>query len=90
MYGAPSTIGRLWYNQSAAVLGNIVGGAIFIGLAAHLMNHWKTPFTSHDKEGTLLGHDAEATKRAVDTTQRTITRTSCDTCATVDGTPRMV
>lgn len=64
MYGAPSTIGRLFYNQSAAVLGNLIGGAIFIGLAAHLSNHWKSPFFSSSDGGTLLGHDLESTRRA--------------------------
>jgi hypothetical protein len=63
MYGAPSTIGRLWYNQSAAVAGNLVGGAIFVGLAAHLMNHWKSPIFSAT-EGTFQGHDLESTHRA--------------------------
>lgn len=63
MYGAHSTIGRLWYNQSAAALGNIVGGAIFIGLAAHGMNHWNSPIFISD-DGTLLGHDVESTRRA--------------------------
>ncbi|KAH9208532.1 Formate/nitrite transporter [Leptodontidium sp. 2 PMI_412] len=64
MYGAPSTIGRLWYNQSAAVLGNMVGGVIFIGLASHLMNHWKSPFFSSSNVGTFLAHDLESTRRA--------------------------
>ncbi len=63
MYGASSTIGHLWYNQSAAALGNLVGGAIFIGLAAHIMNHWKSPIFISDG-GTLLGHDVESTTRA--------------------------
>lgn len=62
--GAPSSIGRLWYNQSAAVCGNIVGGVIFIGLAAHLMNHWKSPIFPPTREGTLLGHDVESTRYA--------------------------
>ena len=66
LYGAPSSIGRLWYNQSAAVCGNIVGGVIFIGLAAHLMNHWKSPFFRSTTEGTLLGHDVESTRYARD------------------------
>jgi formate transporter len=68
MYGADSSIGRLWYNQSAAVLGNLVGGAIFIGLIEHLLNHWPTVvFRSHDPHsGTLLGHDIESTRRARD------------------------
>jgi len=66
MYGANSTIARLWYNQSAALLGNLLGGAIFVGLAAHLMNHWKSPFFQVEGGGTLLGHDAESTRRARD------------------------
>ena len=66
LYGAPSSIGRLWYNQSAAVCGNIVGGVIFIGLAAHLMNHWKSPIFPSTTEGTLLGHDVESTRYARD------------------------
>lgn len=64
MYGAPSSIGRLFFNQSAAMLGNLVGGAIFVGLAAHLMNHWKSPFFTLNNRGTLLGHDGESTRRA--------------------------
>ena len=64
MYGAPSTIGRLFFNQSAAILGNLVGGAIFVGLAAHLMNHWRSPFFELGNHGTLLGHDGESTRRA--------------------------
>lgn len=69
MYGAHSSIGRLWYNQSAAALGNIVGGAIFIGLIEHLLNHWKSPIfrSHHPHDGTLLGHDIESTRRARDT-----------------------
>jgi hypothetical protein len=63
MYGAQSTIGRLWYNQSAAALGNIVGGAVFIALVAHGMNHWDSPIFVSDG-GTLLGHDVESTRRA--------------------------
>ncbi|KAG8787721.1 hypothetical protein FRC12_015341 [Ceratobasidium sp. 428] len=43
MYGAPSTIARLWFNQSAALVGNMVGGAIVIGLTLHLMNNWVSP-----------------------------------------------
>lgn len=66
MYGAPSTIGRLWYNQSAAMLGNLIGGAIFIGLAAHLMNHWSSPFFGGAR-GTLLGQDMDSTRRARET-----------------------
>lgn len=43
LYGAPSTIGRLWFNQSAAICGNFVGGAVVVGLTMHLMNNWKSP-----------------------------------------------
>ncbi|QRV83154.1 formate/nitrite transporter family protein [Ceratobasidium sp. AG-Ba] len=43
LYGAPTTIARLWFNQSAALVGNMVGGAIVIGLTLHLMNHWVSP-----------------------------------------------
>ena len=68
MYGAHSTIGRQWYNQSAAVLGNIIGGAIFIGLMEHLLNHWRSPIfrSHHPHSGTLVGHDVESTRRARD------------------------
>lgn len=64
MYGSPSTIGRLWYNQSAAACGNVVGGAVFIGLTAHLMNHWKSPVFRSSLMGTLMAHDVESTRRA--------------------------
>jgi hypothetical protein len=68
MYGAHSNIGRLWYNQSAAVLGNLVGGVIFIGLMEHLLNHWSSPVfrAHHPQAGTLVGHDVESTRRARD------------------------
>lgn len=64
LYGAPSSIARLWFNQSAAALGNLVGGALFVGLTAHLMNHWKSPIFAIEGAGTLLGHDLESTRRA--------------------------
>ncbi len=68
MYGSPSTVRRLWFNQSAAVPGNLVGGVVAIGLTAHLMNHWKSPlFPAHDgRKGTYLAHDVESTRRARD------------------------
>ncbi|KAF8610188.1 hypothetical protein BDV93DRAFT_431532 [Ceratobasidium sp. AG-I] len=67
MYGAPSTIGRQWFNQSAAIPGNLVGGAIVIGLAEHLMNHWQSPFFhTAEGSGTLAAHDVESTRRARD------------------------
>ncbi|CAE6470902.1 unnamed protein product [Rhizoctonia solani] len=43
LYGAPSTIGKLWFNQSAAICGNFIGGAVVVGLSMHLMNSWKSP-----------------------------------------------
>ncbi|CAE7150690.1 unnamed protein product [Rhizoctonia solani] len=67
MYGAPSTIRRQWFNQSAAVPGNLIGGAIVIGLAEHLMNHWRSPiFRTKEGAGTLAAHDVESTRRARD------------------------
>ncbi|CAE6500549.1 unnamed protein product [Rhizoctonia solani] len=67
MYGAPSTIRRQWFNQSAAIPGNLIGGAIVIGLAEHLMNHWRSPiFRTKEGTGTLAAHDVESTRRARD------------------------
>ncbi|KAH7340826.1 Formate/nitrite transporter-domain-containing protein [Rhizoctonia solani] len=67
MYGAPSTIRRQWFNQSAAIPGNLIGGAIVIGLAEHLMNHWRSPiFRTKEGAGTLAAHDVESTRRARD------------------------
>ncbi|RVX71437.1 hypothetical protein B0A52_05009 [Exophiala mesophila] len=77
MYGAgPSTIGRQWYNQSAAALGNIIGGAIFMGLCEHVMNHWKSPiFRSRGAgTGTLTGHEVESTRRAQDNSTTSLIR----------------
>lgn len=45
MYGAPSTIARFWYNQSAAIVGNFVGGALLIAGSLHALNHWVSIFT---------------------------------------------
>jgi hypothetical protein len=67
MYGAPSTISRQWFNQSAVIPGNLIGGAIVIGLSEHLMNHWQSPiFRTHQGTGTLAAHDVESTRRARD------------------------
>ncbi|KAG8709896.1 hypothetical protein FRC08_017920 [Ceratobasidium sp. 394] len=67
MYGAPSTIRRQWFNQSATVPGNLIGGAIVVGLAEHLMNHWHSPFFHMNHgAGTLAAHDVESTRRARD------------------------
>jgi hypothetical protein len=62
MYGAPSTIGRLWYCQSAAVCGNLIGGTLFIGMVAHLANHWRSPIFTTRGPGTGLAHDVESTR----------------------------
>jgi len=72
MYGAPTTIGRLWFNQSAAALGNAVGGSIVIATTMHLMNHWQSILPARygggltKEEGTLAAHDVESTRRAQD------------------------
>ncbi|TDL27115.1 hypothetical protein BD410DRAFT_763442 [Rickenella mellea] len=73
MYGAPSTIARLWFNQSAAVLGNIVGGFLIIACSEHSMNHWQSLLPAvlgegdfGKEEGTLAAHDVESTRRAQD------------------------
>ncbi|CEL57011.1 putative transporter YrhG OS=Bacillus subtilis (strain 168) GN=yrhG PE=3 SV=1 [Rhizoctonia solani AG-1 IB] len=42
LYGAPSTVGKLWFNQSAAICGNFIGGAVVVGLSMHLINSWKS------------------------------------------------
>lgn len=79
MYGCgPSTIGRQWYNQSAAALGNIIGGALFMGLCEHAMNHWKSPiFRSRGAgTGTLAGHEVESTRRAQDSSTSSLIRTA--------------
>jgi len=66
MYGADTTAGLMWFNQSAAGLGNLVGGALVLGLTEHLMNHWKSPLPWHagHPRGTLAGHDVESTRKA--------------------------
>jgi hypothetical protein len=59
---APSTIGRLRYCQSSAVWGNLIGGALFIGMAAHLGNHWKYHIFTTRGPGTGLAHAIESTR----------------------------
>lgn len=72
MYGAPSTIGRLWFNQSAALLGNLIGGAFVVALSMHLMNHWVSVLPDALgggkplEAGTVAAHDVESTRRAQD------------------------
>lgn len=45
MYGADATAGGMFYNQSAAGLGNIVGGAIVMGYVAGVV--WLTLANRH-------------------------------------------
>ena len=45
MYGAPSTIARFWYNQSAAIVGNYIGGGLIIACSLHALNHWVSIFS---------------------------------------------
>jgi hypothetical protein len=85
MYGAPSTIGRLWYCQSAAVCGNFIGGAFFIGMVAHLTNHWKSPIFTTKEPGTGLAHDVESTRHHGEKEETPIpTRESNDSGCDVD------
>ncbi|KZV83158.1 Formate/nitrite transporter [Exidia glandulosa HHB12029] len=72
MYGAETSVGRMWFNQSAVVLGNFVGGAIVMGATEHLMNHWKTvlPWERGHGVGTLAAHDIESTRNARDAPTR--------------------
>ncbi|KXS12901.1 hypothetical protein M427DRAFT_59201 [Gonapodya prolifera JEL478] len=39
-YGANVTWAGFWYNQSAVVLGNIIGGGLLIGGSEYFMYHW--------------------------------------------------
>lgn len=66
MYGADSSIGWLFFNQSAVVVGNAIGGALVMALSEHVMNHWESqiPFLKGHLEGTLAAHDVESTRKA--------------------------
>jgi len=66
LYGSPITVGWIFYNQSAALLGNLVGGAIIMGTAEHAMNHWNSPipFEQGHAAGTLAAGDVESTRKA--------------------------
>jgi len=68
MYGADTTAGLMWFNQSAAGLGNIVGGGLVLAGSEHLLNHWKSPLPWHagHPRGSLFAHDVESTRRAKD------------------------
>jgi hypothetical protein len=66
LLGANTTIGWMFFNQSAAVLGNVIGGAIFMGTSEHLMNHWQSrlPWEMGHAPGTLAAGDVESTRKA--------------------------
>jgi hypothetical protein len=56
----------MFFNQSAALLGNFVGGAIVMGTSEHVMNHWNSPipFEHGHAAGTLTAGDVESTRKA--------------------------
>jgi malonyl CoA-acyl carrier protein transacylase len=56
----------MFYNQSAAILGNIIGGALVIGTFEHAMNHWESPLPWEKGHaiGTLAAHDVESSRKA--------------------------
>ncbi len=66
LYGSPITIGWMFFNQSAALLGNFIGGAIVMGISEHAMNHWNSPipFEHGHAAGTLAAGDVESTRKA--------------------------
>jgi formate transporter len=65
-HGADITVGWMLYNQSAAILGNFIGGALLIGTSEHAMNHWVTvvPWERGHAAGTLAAHDVESSRKA--------------------------
>jgi formate/nitrite transporter len=66
MYGADSSIGWMFFNQSAVALGNFVGGAIVMAGTTHAMNHWHSPlpWEKGHEYGTVMAHDVESTRKA--------------------------
>ena len=66
LYGAPTTVGWLFFNQSAVLLGNFIGGALIMGTSEHAMNHWRSPipFEEGHAVGTLTAGDVESTRKA--------------------------
>ena len=66
LYGAPTTVGSMFFNQSAALLGNFIGGALIMGTSEHAMNHWISPihFEEGHAAGTLVAGDVESTRKA--------------------------
>jgi len=66
LLGANTTVGWMFFNQSAVVLGNAIGGAIFMGTSEHLMNHWQSrlPWEMGHAPGTLAAGDVESTRKA--------------------------
>jgi hypothetical protein len=65
-HGSDTTFGWMLFNQSAAVLGNLIGGALVIGTSEHAMNHWATvvPWEQGHATGTLAAHDIESSRKA--------------------------
>ncbi|KAF9529872.1 Formate/nitrite transporter-domain-containing protein [Crepidotus variabilis] len=66
LYGSPITVGWLFFNQSAALLGNLVGGALVMATSEHATNHWTSPipFERGHAAGTLTAGDVESTRKA--------------------------
>lgn len=42
LYHAQTTVPHFLMNQAAVGIGNFVGGALFVGLSAHALLHWRT------------------------------------------------
>ncbi|KIM29025.1 hypothetical protein M408DRAFT_329061 [Serendipita vermifera MAFF 305830] len=65
-HGADSSVGWMFYNQSAAILGNAVGGALVMATSEHAMNHWATvlPWEKGHAAGTMAAHDVESSRKA--------------------------
>lgn len=68
LLGADTTIGWMFFNQSAAVLGNAIGGAVFMGTSEYFMNHWQSrlPWEIGHAPGTLAAGDVESTRKAME------------------------
>jgi hypothetical protein len=66
LHGADTSIGWMFYNQSAAILGNFIGGALVVGTSAHAMNHWASPlpWEMGHAAGTMAAHDVESQRKA--------------------------
>jgi formate/nitrite transporter len=66
LYGSPMSIGWMFFNQSAALVGNAIGGIIVMATSEHAMNHWMSPipFERGHAAGTLAAGDVESTRKA--------------------------